>query len=185
MSDAVSLTFPDGSVREYAQGVTGREVAESISKSLAKKAVAIALDGVVRDLSDPVETGRLEIVTREDARSLELIRHDAAHVMAEAVQELWPGTQVTIGPVIENGFYYDFAKDEPFTPDDLPKIEKRMKEIIQRNKPFTKEIWSREKAKEVFASKGERYKVELVDAIPEGQDLKIYYQGDWLSLIHI
>ncbi len=141
------------------------EVAESISKSLAKKAVAIALDGTLRDLSDPVVEGKIEIVTRTDPRALELIRHDAAHVMAEAVQELWPGTQVTIGPVIENGFYYDFAKDEPFTPDDLPKIEKKMKEIIQRNKPFTKEVWSRDKAKEVFASKGEKYKVELVDAI--------------------
>ncbi len=182
MSASVSLTFPDGSIREFAAGTTGAQVAESISKSLAKKAVAIALDGTLRDLSDPIVDGKIEIVTRTDPRALELIRHDAAHVMAEAVQELWPGTQVTIGPVIENGFYYDFAKDEPFTPDDLPKIEKRMKEIIQRNKPFTKEIWSRDKAKEVFASKGEKYKVELVDAIPEDQDLKIYYQGDWFDL---
>ncbi|WLR94368.1 threonine--tRNA ligase [Shinella zoogloeoides] len=182
MSAPVSLTFPDGSVREYPAGSTGRDVAEAISKSLAKKAIAIALDGELRDLSDPVSNGRIEIVTREDERALELIRHDAAHVMAEAVQELWPGTQVTIGPVIDNGFYYDFAKDEPFTPDDLPVIEKRMKEIIQRNKPFTKEIWSRDKAKEVFSAKGEAYKVELVDAIPAGQDLKIYYQGDWFDL---
>ena len=182
MSAPVSLTFPDGSVREYPAGSTGRDVAEAISKSLAKKAIAIALDGELRDLSDTVSNGRIEIVTREDDRALELIRHDAAHVMAEAVQELWPGAQVTIGPVIDNGFYYDFAKDEPFTPDDLPKIEKRMKEIIQRNKAFTKEIWSREKAKDVFSAKGEKYKVELVDAIPEGQDLKIYYQGDWFDL---
>ncbi len=182
MSAPVSLTFPDGSVREYPAGSTGRDVAEAISKSLAKKAIAIALDGELRDLSDTVSNGRIEIVTREDDRALELIRHDAAHVMAEAVQELWPGTQVTIGPVIDNGFYYDFAKDEPFTPDDLPKIEKRMKEIIQRNKPFTKEVWSRDKAKDVFSAKGEKYKVELVDAIPEGQDLKIYYQGDWFDL---
>ena len=129
MSD-ISLTFPDGSVSGYAAGTTGRDVAESISKSLAKKAVAIALDGTLLDLADPVRGGRIEIVTRDDPRALELIRHDAAHVMAEAVQELWPGTQVTIGPVIENGFYYDFAKDEPFTPEDLPKIEKKMKEII-------------------------------------------------------
>jgi len=182
MSAPVSLTFPDGSVREYPAGSTGRDVAEAISKSLAKKAVAIALDGELRDLSDPVSNGRIEIVTRDDDRALELIRHDAAHVMAEAVQELWPGTQVTIGPVIDNGFYYDFAKNEPFTPDDLPKIEKRMKEIIQRNKPFTKEVWPRDKAKDVFAAKGENYKVELVDAIPAGQDLKIYYQGDWFDL---
>ncbi|WP_431322291.1 threonine--tRNA ligase [Rhizobium sp. YTU87027] len=182
MSQSVSLTFPDGSVRSYDAGATGKDVAESISKSLAKKAVAIAIDGQVRDLSDPVTAGVIEIITRTDGRALELIRHDAAHVMAEAVQELWPGTQVTIGPVIENGFYYDFAKNEPFTPDDLPKIEKKMKEIIARNAPFTKEVWSREKAKEVFAAKGESYKVELVDAIPAGQDLKIYYQGDWFDL---
>ena len=126
MSAPVSLTFPDGSVREYPAGSTGRDVAEAISKSLAKKAIAIALDGELRDLSDTVSNGRIEIVTREDDRALELIRHDAAHVMAEAVQELWPGTQVTIGPVIENGFYYDFARETPFTPDDLPKIEAKM-----------------------------------------------------------
>ena len=182
MSQSVSLTFPDGSVRVFDAGTTGRDVAESISKSLVKKSVAIAIDGVITDLSDPVTSGAIEIVTRTDPRALELIRHDAAHVMAEAVQELWPGTQVTIGPVIENGFYYDFAKNEPFTPEDLPKIEKRMKEIIGRNKPFTKQIWSRSKAREVFAAKGEAYKVELVDAIPEDQDLKIYYQGDWFDL---
>ena len=182
MPQPVSLTFPDGSVREYAAGTTGRDVAESISKSLAKKAVAIALDGRIADLSDPVADGRIEIVTRSDPRALELIRHDAAHVMAEAVQELWPGTQVTIGPVIENGFYYDFARNEPFTPEDLPVIEKKMKEIIGRNKAFTKEVWPRDKAKQVFADKGENYKVELVDAIPQGQDLKIYYQGDWFDL---
>ncbi|ANM10694.1 MULTISPECIES: threonine--tRNA ligase [unclassified Rhizobium] len=182
MSETISLTFPDGSVRSFPAGATGRDVAESISKSLAKSAVAIALDGAVQDLSDAVTDGRIEIITRKDGRALELIRHDAAHVMAEAVQELWPGTQVTIGPVIENGFYYDFAKNEPFTPDDLPRIEKKMKEIIARNAPFTKQIWSREKAKEVFAAKGEQYKVELVDAIPAGQDLKIYNQGEWFDL---
>ncbi|MAW86495.1 MAG: threonine--tRNA ligase [Phyllobacteriaceae bacterium] len=182
MAEAVSLTFPDGSKREYPAGATGRDVAESISKSLAKKAVAIALDGDLRDLADPVADGEIEIVTRDDPRALELIRHDAAHVMAEAVQELWPGTQVTIGPVIENGFYYDFARNEPFTPDDLPKIEKKMKEIIARNRPFTKEVWSRDKAKDVFADKGEHFKVELVDAIPEDQDVKIYHQGDWFDL---
>ncbi|CAD7054003.1 threonine--tRNA ligase [Pseudorhizobium endolithicum] len=182
MTQSVSLTFPDGSVRAFDVGTTGRDVAESISKSLAKKAVAVAIDGVLRDLSDPVADGSIEIVTRTDPRALELIRHDTAHVMAEAVQELWPSTQVTIGPVIENGFYYDFARETPFTPEDLPKIEAKMKEIIARNKPFTKEVWPRNKAKEVFASKGEDYKVELVDAIPEDQDLKIYYQGDWFDL---
>ncbi|WP_412048990.1 threonine--tRNA ligase [Hoeflea sp. Naph1] len=182
MASAVSLTFPDGSKREYPDGTTGREVAESISKSLAKKAVAIALDGELTDLSDPVRDGALEIITRTDPRALELIRHDAAHVMAEAVQELFPGTQVTIGPVIENGFYYDFAKSEPFTPEDLPVIEKKMKEIIARNKPFTKEVWSRDEARRVFEDKGEAYKVELIESIKSDEDLKIYRQGDWFDM---
>lgn len=179
----VSLTFPDGSVRDYDAATTGAQLAEGISKSLAKKSVAYALDGTVRDLSDPLEkSGKVEIITRDDPRALELIRHDTAHVLAEAVQELWPGTQVTIGPVIDNGFYYDFARNEPFTPEDFPVIEKKMREIIQRNKPFTKQVWSRDKARQVFRDKGESYKVELVDAIPEGQDLKIYNQGDWFDL---
>ncbi|KQQ88141.1 threonine--tRNA ligase [Aureimonas sp. Leaf324] len=179
----IDLTFPDQSVRSYEPSATGAEIAAGISKSLAKKAIAYALDGEVRDLSDPVgRAGRLEILTRDDPRALELIRHDTAHVLAEAVQEIWPGTQVTIGPVIENGFYYDFAKDTPFTPDDLPVIEKKMAEIIRRNAPFTKEVWSREDARRVFGEKGETYKVQLVDAIPEGQDLKIYRQGEWFDL---
>ncbi|MBL8583051.1 MAG: threonine--tRNA ligase [Rhizobiaceae bacterium] len=179
----VSLTFPDGSVREYDAALTGAQLAESISKSLAKKAVAYALDGTVRDLSDPLQkSGKVEIVTRDDPRALELIRHDTAHVLAEAVQELWPGTQVTIGPVIENGFYYDFARNEPFTPEDFPVIEKKMREIVQRNRPFTKEVWDRARAQNVFRDKGEAYKVELIDAIPDDQDLKIYYQGDWFDL---
>ncbi|MFH2015521.1 MAG: threonine--tRNA ligase [Pseudomonadota bacterium] len=183
MSRSVSLAFPDGSVREYPAALTGLELAESISKSLAKKAVAYAIDGIPRDLSDPLETsGKIEILTREHPLALEMIRHDAAHVLAEAVQELWPDTQVTIGPVIENGFYYDFSRETPFTPDDFPAIEKKMREIIGRNRPFTKEVWPREKARQVFAEKGESYKVQLVDAIPEGQDLKIYSQGDWFDL---
>ncbi|MEW7006847.1 threonine--tRNA ligase [Lentilitoribacter sp. EG35] len=182
MADAINLKFPDGSERSYDAGTTGRDVAESISKSLAKKSVAITIDGELRDLSDPITSGAIEIVTRTDDRALELIRHDAAHVMAEAVQELFPGTQATIGPVIENGFFYDFAKDTPFTPEDLPKIEKKMREIIQRNDKFTKQIWSRDEAKRVFAEKGEAYKVELVDAIPGDEDVKIYHQGDWFDL---
>ena len=179
----VSLKFPDGSQREYDAAMTGAELAASISKSLAKKAVAYAVDGQVRDLADPLGgSGAVDIITRDDPRALELIRHDAAHVLAEAVQELWPGTQVTIGPVIDNGFYYDFARNEPFTPDDFPAIEKKMREIIQRNRPFTKEVWDREKAKKVFRDKGESYKVELIDAIPDDQELKIYFQGDWFDL---
>lgn len=182
MADAITLSFPDGSERQYDAGTTGRDVAESISKSLSKKSVAIAIDGVIQDLTDPITNGTVEIITRTDDRALELIRHDAAHVMAEAVQELYPGTQVTIGPVIENGFFYDFAKDTPFTPEDLPKIEKKMREIIARNDKFTKEIWSREEAKRVFKEKGEDYKIELIDAIPGDEDLKIYFQGDWFDL---
>ncbi|MEO9458960.1 MAG: threonine--tRNA ligase [Lentilitoribacter sp.] len=182
MADAITLSFPDGSERSYEAGTTGRDVAESISKSLSKKSVAIAIDGELQDLTDPITSGALEIITRTDDRALELIRHDAAHVMAEAVQELYPGTQVTIGPVIENGFFYDFAKDTPFTPEDLPKIEKKMREIIARNDKFTKQIWTREEAKRVFKEKGEDYKIELIDAIPGDEDLKIYYQGDWFDL---
>ena len=136
-----------------------------------------------RDLSEEIRSdGKIEFLNREDPRALELIRHDCAHVLAEAVQSLWPGTQVTIGPVIENGFYYDFFRNEPFTVDDLPAIEKKMREIIARDKPFTREVWSRDEAKRVFRDKGELFKVELVDAIPADQQLKIYKQGDWFDL---
>lgn len=179
----ISLTFPDGAQREFPSGITGADIAKGISPSLLKRTVAMALDGTVVDLSDPIERdARIEFLNREDPRALELIRHDTAHVLAEAVQELFPGTQVTIGPVIENGFFYDFARNEPFTPDDLPVIEKKMREIIARDKPFTKEVWSRDKAKDFFAAKGEAYKVELVDAIPADQTLKMYAQGDWIDL---
>ncbi|MFG1279624.1 threonine--tRNA ligase [Xanthobacter autotrophicus] len=179
----ISLTFPDGAKRDYAEGTSGADIAAAISKSLAKKAVAVTLDGALTDLSEPItRDAKLEIVTRDDPRALELIRHDCSHVMAEAVQELWPGTQVTIGPVIENGFYYDFARNAPFTTEDLPLIEKKMREIIARDRPFTKEVWTRDEAKRVFAAKGEGYKVELVDAIPADQDVKIYKQGEWFDL---
>lgn len=179
----IHLTFPDGSVREFQPGITGTELAASISKSLLKKAVAIQLDGKLADLADPIgDDASVKIITREDPEALELIRHDAAHVMAEAVQSLYPGTQVTIGPVIEDGFFYDFYRDESFTPDDLAKIEVKMHEIVAADKPFTKEVWSRKKAKDYFAKQGETFKVELVDAIPKGEDVKIYRQGDWLDL---
>src|SRR5215211_3533185 len=179
----ITLTFPDGAQRQFEPGTTGRQIADGISKSLTKRTVAMALDGALTDLADPIaRDARIEFVSRDDPRALELIRHDAAHVLAEAVQALYPGTQVTIGPVIENGFYYDFARPEPFTPEDFPAIEAKMREIVARDKPFTKEVWSRDKAKQVFKEKGETYKVELVDAIPEGQDLKIYSQGDWFDL---
>jgi threonyl-tRNA synthetase len=179
----ITLTFPDGAQRRYPPGTTGREVVDAIAKSLAKRTVAMALDGTVVDLAEPITAdAKVEFLDRESPRSLELIRHDCAHVLAEAVQTLFPGTQVTIGPVIENGFYYDFARPEPFTPEDFPAIEAKMREIIARDRPFTKEVWSRAKAKQVFADKGETFKVELVDAIPEGQDLRIYFQGEWFDL---
>jgi len=179
----ITLTFPDGAKRAVEKGITGKALAEGISKSLAKKAVAISLDGKLADLADPIDAdAEIKIITRTDPEAIELIRHDCAHVMAEAVQSLWPKVQVTIGPVIENGFYYDFAKQEPFHPDDLARIEKRMHEIIQKNASFTKEVWSRKQAREFFKKNGEMFKVELVDAIPEGEDLKIYKQGEWLDL---
>ncbi|MDQ6867163.1 MAG: threonine--tRNA ligase [Pseudomonadota bacterium] len=179
----ISVTFPDGASRPFEPGVSGFDIAKSISPSLAKRAVAMALDGTLRDLADPLTSdARIEFVARDDPRALELVRHDAAHVLAEAVQALFPGTQVTIGPVIENGFYYDFYRAEPFTPEDFPEIEKKMTEIIARDKPFTKEIWTRDEAKAWFAAHGEAFKVELVDAIPANETLKIYKQGDWLDL---
>src|SRR4249920_3539680 len=179
----VALTFPDGARRDFPNGSTGLDIAKGISPSLAKRTVAMALDGVLTDLGDPIEhDAKIEFISRDDPRALELIRHDAAHVLAEAVQSLWPGTQVTIGPVIENGFYYDFFRNQPFTPEDFDAIEKKMREIIARDKPFTKEEWSRDEAKRVFRDKGEAFKVELVDAIPADQQIKIYKQGDWFDL---
>ncbi|SDR94477.1 threonine--tRNA ligase [Bradyrhizobium canariense] len=182
-SQKIAVTFPDGATREFPRDITGLEIAKGISPSLAKRTVAMALDGVVADLTDPIgHDAKIEFINRDDARALELIRHDAAHVLAEAVQSLWPGTQVTIGPVIENGFYYDFFRNEPFTPEDFAAIEKKMREIVARDKPFTKEVWDREKTKQVFRDKGENFKVELVDAIPGNEPIKIYFQGDWFDL---
>jgi threonyl-tRNA synthetase len=180
---SVSVTFPDGARREFPRGTTGAQIAGGISPSLLKRTVAMALDGMVCDLADPIiADARIELINREDPRALELIRHDCAHVLAEAVQELFPGTQVTIGPVIDNGFFYDFHREQPFTLDDLPVIEKKMREVIARDKPFTKDEWSRDKAKAFFRDKGEAFKIELVDAIPEDQTLKMYAQGDWIDL---
>ncbi|TNC15268.1 threonine--tRNA ligase [Methylobacterium terricola] len=177
------LTFPDGATRSFDGAVTGRAVVEGIAKSLAKRTVAMALDGTVRDLDDTIAAdARIEFLDRSDPRALELIRHDCAHVLAEAVQSLWPETQVTIGPVIENGFYYDFHRETPFSPEDFPAIEARMREIIARDAAFTKEVWARDDVRNLFAEKGEHFKVELVDAIPPGEDLRIYRQGEWFDL---
>src|SRR5687768_13537408 len=154
----ISLTFPDGAVRQVQAGLTGGELAAKISKSLEKKAVALMRDGILTDLADPItRDSKVRIITRDDAEALELIRHDCAHVLAEAVQELHPGTQVTIGPVIENGFYYDFFRNEPFSTEDFAAIEAKMREIIARNLPFTKEVWERDRARDVFETKGEMF----------------------------
>jgi threonyl-tRNA synthetase len=179
----VTVTLADGSTRTFDHPPTGAEVAASISKSLAKKALAVLVDGELRDLDEPItRDAKVKIVTPEDPEALPLIRHDAAHVMAEAVQRLYPGTQVTIGPAIESGFYYDFARDEPFTPDDLEKIEKTMQEIVRENRPFVREEVSREEARRRFAELGETYKLEILDSIPENERITIYRQGDWFDL---
>jgi threonyl-tRNA synthetase len=179
----IHVTFPDGAQRAFEPGVSGLDIAKSISSSLAKRTVAMIRDGDLVDLADKVEgDASLEFISRDDPRALELIRHDAAHVLADAVQSLWPDTQVTIGPVIENGFYYDFYRSEPFTPEDFPAIEKRMREIVARDEPFVRTVVPREEAKSLFEKKGEAFKVELIDSIPMGEDLKLYSQGSWTDL---
>jgi len=180
---AVALTLPDGSVRSFDHAVTGAELAADIGPGLAKAAVAVRIDGEVRDLSAPIASGSaVAIITRRDDEALELIRHDAAHVMAQAVQELFPGTQVTIGPSIEHGFYYDFARDEPFTPDDLAAIEARMAGIVKDDAALVREEWDRDEAIKIFTNMGEAYKAELIEAIPAGEPVSIYRQGDWFDL---
>lgn len=179
----ITLTLPDGATREIAAGTTGAAFAKSIATSLGKAALAIKLNGEIQDLALPIiDHARVEIITRKSEDALDLIRHDAAHVMAEAVQELFPGTQVTIGPAIENGFYYDFARNEPFTTDDLPKIEAKMREIIKRNASFDREVWDRDAAINYFEDKGEAYKAELIRDLPDAETITIYKQGDWLDL---
>jgi threonyl-tRNA synthetase len=163
----IDLQFPDGATRAYPEGSTGLDVAKAISPSLAKKAVLVKLDGELRDLGRPLErSGKIEIVTRDSPEALETIRHDAAHVLAEAVQELFPGTQVTIGPSIEDGFYYDFARDEPFSIEDFAKIEAKMREIVDRGEPIRREEWDRNEAIAHFESIGEKYKAEIIRRSP-------------------
>ncbi|HRJ60344.1 MAG TPA: threonine--tRNA ligase [Azospirillaceae bacterium] len=180
---ALSITLPDGGVRQFDGPVSGAEIAASIGARLAKDALAIKVDGVLKDLSTTITTdAAIEIVTRSHADALEIIRHDCAHVLAEAVQELYPGTQVTIGPSIATGFYYDFARDQPFTPDDLEKIEAKMKEIVGRDKPLVREEWPRADAVAYFKNLGEHFKVELIEGLPDGEVVSVYRQGDWLDL---
>ena len=179
----VAITLPDGSVKQFNGPVTGAELAAAIGPGLAKSALAIKIDGEVLDLSRSIDVDSdVEIITRKTDEALELIRHDTAHVMAEAVQALYPGTQVTIGPSIENGFYYDFAREQPFTPDDLEKIEAKMLEIIKRDEPFIREEWDRDDAVRHFTDIGEKYKAQIIHDLPASETISIYRQGDWMDL---
>ena len=178
-----AITLPDGSVRSFDGPVTGATVAASIGPGLAKAALAMEVDGKLRDLSDEIAAdASLRFVTRKDDQTLEMIRHDAAHVLAEAVQALFPGTQVTIGPSIENGFYYDFHRNEPFTPEDFPRIEAKMREIVAANAPFERIVTTRHEAMALFEAKGEKYKVQLIQDLPQGETITLYKQGEWVDL---
>jgi threonyl-tRNA synthetase len=180
----IKVSLPDGSVREYEEGASPFDVAKSISNSLAKKALAARVDGELRDLMRPLDgDASIEIVTAIDPDGLELIRHDAAHVLAQAVQDLYPDAQVTIGPVIDDGFYYDFAREEPFSTEDFEKIEKRMREIVDADYPIIREVWAKEDAIETFKKIGEDYKAQIIDdIIPPGEPITVYKQGDWFDL---
>jgi len=178
-----AITLPDGSVRQFDSPVTGTTVAEAIGPGLARAALAMKLDGRIADLSTMIaHDARVVFVTRRDDDALELIRHDCAHVLAEAVQALFPGTQVTIGPSIENGFYYDFARNDPFTPEDFPAIEAKMREIVARGAPFVRQVMDREGAIRFFSDKGEKYKAQLIQDLPATEEISLYSQGDWVDL---
>jgi len=182
-AEQITITLPDGSARTHMRGVTGADIAADIGPGLAKAALAVKLDGEVRDLNRPINVdAKLEIVTIKDDDALELIRHDAAHVLAEAVQELFPDTQITFGPATEDGFYYDFHRDTPFSTEDFEAIEKKMEEIVGRDEAIVREIWSREQVREFFAKEGETFKAEWVGELPEGEDITMYRQGDWVDL---
>ena len=181
--EPLSFTLPDGSVKSFPAPVTGLELAETIGAGLAKAALAVKLNGEMRDLTRTMkESGKVEIITRRSDEALDLIRHDTSHVMAEAVQELFPGTQVTIGPAVEDGFYYDFAREEPFSTEDLPKIEARMKEIMKRDMPIERKVMARDEAISFFKKKGEKYKVELIEDLPQEEAITVYTQGEWCDL---
>ena len=179
----VNITLPDGSVRQFQGPVSGEELAASISKSLAKAAIAVRVDGQLKDVYLPIEhDATVEIVTRDTKDGLDLLRHDAAHIMAEAVKELFPDTQVTIGPTIDNGFYYDFAREAPFSPEDLQTIEARMREIVKRDEPIRREVWDRNDAVAFFREQGELYKAEIIERIPESDEVGLYRQGEFIDL---
>ena len=178
-----AITLPDGNVRRFDRAVSGVELAAAIGPRLAADALAVKVDGALKDLATPIDgEARVEIVTRRHPEALELLRHDAAHVMAEAVKELYPETQVTIGPAIESGFYYDFARSQPFTPDDLTRIEARMHEIVDRDEPIAREVWTRGDAIAFFESLGEHYKAEIIADLPADQEITLYRQGDFVDL---
>jgi threonyl-tRNA synthetase len=178
-----NITLPDGSVRQFENVTTGAEIAASIGEGLARAAVAVKVDGEMYDLTRDIDSDvTLEIITRDSDDGLELLRHDAAHVLAEAVKELWPETQVTIGPAIENGFYYDFSRKEPFTQDDLATIEKRMQEIVDRDEEIQREVWDRDEAVEFFRKMGEEYKAEIIESVPSGEAITLYRQGEFIDL---
>jgi len=180
---SVNITLPDGKVKGFAGPVTGAEIAQSIGPGLAKAALAIKVDGEAKDLAARVgRDAKVAVLTRESPESLEILRHDAAHVLAEAVKELYPETQVTFGPATETGFYYDFARDAPFTPEDLERIEKRMHEIVERNEAITREEWERDRAAEFFKSIGEKYKAEWIYEIPKEEAISLYRQGEFVDL---
>ncbi len=180
----VSIEFPDGTIKKFQKGINAIQVAESISNSLKKSAIACSLNGVLSDLSKEInENCRLEIFTIKNEKiALELIRHDCAHIMARAVQEIWPDTKVTIGPVIKNGWFYDFDRDEPFTPENLLTIEKKMREIINLKDPVKFEVWERNKAIKYYSEKKEPYKVQLINDIPENEKILMYWHGYWQDL---
>jgi threonyl-tRNA synthetase len=179
----ISITLPDGSRRQFERPLSGADLATAIGPGLAKAALAVKIDGTVKDLSASIEQdARVEIVTRTHPDALDLLRHDCAHVLAEAVQELYPGTQITFGPSIENGFYYDFAREAPFTPDDFATIEQRMREIVDRDEKITREIWSRDRIADYFREHGESFKADWVREIPEDEEISVYRQGSWLDM---
>ena len=184
MKKMIKVTLPDGAVRDYEDGASPYDVAASISNSLAKKALAAKVNGELYDLTRPLEGDvELALITAKDPEGLELIRHDAAHVLAQAVQALFPDTQVTIGPVVDDGFYYDFAREEPFSTEDFENIEKKMAEIIDANHPIIREVWDKDQAIETFKSIGEEYKAQIIDdIIPPGEAITVYRQGDWYDL---
>ena len=179
----INITFPDGSKKQFHKGITGGEIASSISKSLEKRAIVVSIDGELKDLSLQIhEDCSLRVITDSDPEALEIIRHDAAHIIAEAAKELFPDIQVTIGPAIKDGFYYDFAKSVPFTTDDLKKIEAKMHEIVKHNEIFNREECDRDEAIKMFKKMGEHYKAEIIESIPEGQKITLYRQGNFVDL---